>query len=91
MRFFELSNFQDVMLYLFPTLVFLLVFGAGLAYSHFRTRTSGEREEKVVEVYREGLSTRNAPFPLALTLIIWGAVVWTFFYILVVGIRGVKI
>jgi hypothetical protein len=91
MRFFELNNFQDVMLYLFPTLVFLLVFGAGLAYSHFRTRTSREREEKVVEVYREGFSTRNAPFPLALTLIIWGTIIWAFFYILVIGIRGVKI
>ena len=91
MRFFELKNFQDVMLYLFPTLVFLLVFGAGLAYSHFRTRSSREREEKVVEVYPEGFSTRNAPFPLVLTLTIAGAIIWAFFYILFTGLLGVKI
>ena len=67
------------------------VFGAGLAYSHFRTRSSREREEKVVEVYPEGFSTRNAPFPLVLTLTIAGTIIWAFFYILVTGILGVKI
>lgn len=91
MRFFELKDFQDVMLYLFPTLVFLLVFGAGLAYTHFHTRVAREREERVVEVYPEGFSTRNAPFPLVLTLTIAGTIIWAFFYILVTGLLGVKI
>ena len=91
MRFFDLKNFQDVMLYLFPTLVFLLVFWAGLGYSHFRTRANREREERVVEVYPEGFSTRNAPFPLVLSLTIAGAVIWAFFYILFTGLLGVKI
>ena len=91
MRFFELKNLQDVVLYLFPTLVFLLVFGAGLAYSHFRTRDAREREEQVVESYPEGFSTRNAPFPLVLALTIAGTIIWAFFYILCTGLLGVKI
>jgi hypothetical protein len=91
MRFFELKNLQDVMLYLFPTLVFLLVFGAGLAYSYFRTKDSREQEEEVVEVYPEGFSTRNAPFPLVLALTIAGSIIWAFLYILFTGLLGVKI
>ena len=91
MRFFQLKNLQDVMLYLFPTLVFLLVFGAGLAYSYFRTRNSREQEEEVVEVYPEGFSTRNAPFPLVLALTIAGSIIWAFLYILFTGLLGVKI
>jgi hypothetical protein len=91
MRFFELLNFQDVMLYLFPGLVFLLVFWAALAYTHFQTRGAEERKEKIYGAYVEGYETRNAPFPLALTLIIAGTVIWGFLYILLVGLLGVRI
>ena len=37
------------------------------------------------------IEDRQAPFPLALLLIIAGTVVWAFFYILVIGLWGVKI
>jgi len=91
MRFFQLLNFQHVVLYLFPSLVFLVIFWAGLGYLHFRTRDSEERAEKLYATYAEGLSTRNAPFPLALILIILGVIIWAFLYILMVGLLGVKI
>ena len=91
MRLFELLNFQDVVLYLFPAFVFLLIFGMALAYSHFNTKDSEARQEKIYGQYVEGFETRNAPFPLSLVLIIIGTVVWAFLYILIVGLLGVKI
>jgi hypothetical protein len=91
MRFFELLNFQHVVLYLFPSLVFVVLFWAGLGYVHFHTGDSEKRTERIYGTYVENLSTRNAPFPLALILIILGVVVWGFFYILMVGLLGVKI
>lgn len=91
MRLFELLNFQDVVLYLFPAFVFLLIFGMALAYSHFNTRDSETRQKKIYGQYVEGFETRNGPFPLNLILIIIGTVVWAFLYTLIVGLLGVKI
>ena len=91
MRFFELLNFQHVVLYLFPALIFLFIFGAALAYSHFTIRDSEAREKKIYGQYTEGFETKNAPFPLNLILIIIGTAVWAFLYILIIGLLGVKI
>jgi uncharacterized membrane protein YdfJ with MMPL/SSD domain len=91
MRFFTLLNFQHIMLYLFPTLTFILLFGMGLAYSHFNTKDAKERTEKIIHTYPEDIEERNAPFPLVLILIIAGTFIWSFFYILGYGIWGVKI
>jgi hypothetical protein len=86
MRFFDLLNLQDVVLYLFPALVFVILFGLALAYSHFRTPRSEDRTNKIVYVFPDGIEDRRAPFPLALTLIIIGTVIWGFLYILVSGL-----
>ena len=91
MRFFELLNFQDVVLYLFPAFIFLFIFGTALAYSHFNARDSEARQKKIYGQYVEGFETRNAPFPLNLILIIIGTAVWAFLYILIIGLLGVKI
>ena len=91
MRFFELLNFQDVMLYLFPTLVFIVVFVLFLSYSHFHTEHSEERKTRIHYTFPGGVGDRYAPFPLAMTLTILGTVVWMFFYILVSGIMEVRI
>ena len=91
MRFFELLNFQDVVLYLFPAFVFLFIFGAALAYTHINNKDSEGREKKIYGQYVEGFETRNAPFPLSLILIIIGTVVWAFLYTLIIGLLGVKI
>jgi hypothetical protein len=91
MRFFELLNFQDVVLYLFPAFVFLLIFGAALAYTHLNNRDSEAREKKIYGQYAEGFETRNGPFPLNLILIIIGTAVWAFLYTFIIGLLGVKI
>jgi len=46
MRYFELLNLQQFVLYLLPAWAFILVFAAGLAFTHFRTK---ESEKKTVE------------------------------------------
>ena len=91
MRFFTLLDFQHVMGWLFPTLIFIVVFGVGLGYMHFRTNDSEERLKKIIYTFPEGIEDRNAPFPLAMLLILAGAVLWEFFYILGTGLLGVKI
>ncbi|MFZ7125225.1 MAG: hypothetical protein ACOWWM_03605 [Desulfobacterales bacterium] len=90
-RYFELINFQHFMLYFFPALIFLLLFAAGLAYSHFRPRPGEKPEVKVVHTFVEGIEDRDEPFPLVVTLIIAGTVIWGFFYIWFHGQLGVRV
>lgn len=91
MRFFELLNLQHVMAYIFPTLIFMVVFGVGLAFMHLRSKDADERKSKITGRFAEGIEDRNAPYPLVMILIIAGAVIWGFFYILMHGMLGVKI
>lgn len=91
MRYFALLNFQHIMLYLFPTLTFILLFGIGLAYSHFKSKDAPEATRRIIHTYPEGIEERNAPFPLVLTLILAGTLLWAFFYILGHGLWEVKI
>ena len=91
MRYFELRNIQDVVLYLFPTLVFVLVFGLGLAYSHIKRKDSEERKMKIIEEYIGEIRGRNAPFPLVLHLIITGTLIWSVLYIVLTGVLGIRI
>jgi CDP-diacylglycerol pyrophosphatase len=91
LHYFELLNIRHFVLYLFPALVFVVIFAAALAYTHVRAQDSEERRNKVIERYPGGIEGRNAPFPLALILIIVGTVLWAFFYILLTGLLGVKI
>jgi len=91
MRFFHLLNFQHIMLYVFPTLIFMVVFGLALGYSHLRSEDAEERKQKIIYRFPEGIEDRNAPFPLAMMLIIAGTLAWVFFYIVGTGLFGVKI
>ena len=91
MHFFPLRNLQDVFVYLFPTLVFLLVFWLFLGYVHFEGKNSVERRDRIIYRFPGGIEDRNAPFPLAMTLTIAGVVVWAVLYILFHGLLGVKI
>jgi hypothetical protein len=91
MRLYELLNFQHVMLYLFPALIFIVVFALFLGYSSLRGRESDRRMTEIVERFPGGIEGRNAPFPLAMTLTIAGTLVWGFLYIWFTGILGVKI
>ncbi|RPJ21696.1 MAG: hypothetical protein EHM26_03200, partial [Desulfobacteraceae bacterium] len=89
MRFFELVNLQDMVLYFFPAVLAILVLGITLGYGHFRTSRSEERMRRSYYTFPEDIEDRQAPFPLSLILIIAGTVVWAFFYILVIGLWGV--
>ena len=91
MRLFALLNFQHVMGYIFCGLIFMVVFGVGLAYSHFHTADAEQREKQVIKRFVDGVEDRNAPYPLVMILLIAGAVIWGFFYILMHGLLGVKI
>jgi hypothetical protein len=91
MRFFDLLGLQNIILYFFPAVLAVFIVGMALGYSHFRTSRSEERMQRVYYTFPEGIEDRQAPFPLSLILIIAGAVVWAFFYILVIGLWGVKI
>ena len=91
MRIFDVLNLQHLVLYLFPTLAFILVFAAGLGYVHARRRGSEDRLTRIVETYEGGIEGRNAPFPLVVTLIIAGTLVWGLLYIVLTGFLKVKI
>lgn len=91
MRLFGLLNFQHVMGYIFCGLIFMIVFGVGLAFSHFHTQDAELRKKQIITRFVDGVEDRNAPYPLVMIMIIAGAVIWGFFYILMNGLLGVKI
>ncbi len=91
MRHFNMLNFQHIILYLFPTLIFMVIFGLALSFSHLRSKDSEERKKKIIYRFPEKIEDRNAPFPLSMLLIIAGTIIWVFFYILGTGLLGVKI
>jgi len=73
---------------IFPTLIFMLVFGAALAFSHFRTDRGSDGHRKQ---FADGLEDGHSPFPLVMILIIAGTVIWAVAYILMYGISEVKL
>jgi hypothetical protein len=91
MHYFELRNFQHLVIYLLPTLLFVVLFGIGLGYMHFRDKNSDSKMQKIVHVYPGGIEERNAPFPVILTLILFATVLWGLLYIILYGILEVKI
>jgi hypothetical protein len=91
MRYFALLNFQHLMAVIFPTMLFIVVFGVALAFSHFHGKDDAARQQTITGHFAEGIEDRNAPFPLFMILIIVGVLIWGFFYIVMNGILGVKI
>ena len=91
MRYFEVLNIQHFVTYLFPTLVFIIIFAAGLGYAYVRRKESEEHATRIIESYPGGIEGRNAPFPLVVSLIIVGTVLWCLLYIILTGVWGVKI
>ena len=91
MRYFELRSLQDFVLYLFPALAFVVLFGVGLAFTHFIRKDSEKRHKEIIERFAGGIEGKNAPFPLVVYLIIIGTVVWSFLYIVLTGVFEVKI
>ena len=88
MRLFEMVGIEDFILYFFPSLAFIFVFAAGLAFTHFRGRNSEKKLTTIIEKFPGGIEGRNAPFPLVLQMIIAGTVIWALAYILYIGLSG---
>ena len=91
MRHFNLLNFQHIVLYVFPTLIFMVVFGLALAFSHLRSEDQNERKQKIIYRFPEGIEDRDAPFPLSMMLIISATIACVYYYILGTGLLGVII
>ncbi len=91
MRFFNLLNIQHIFLYIFPTLIFIILLGLALGYVHFTRKYTEEPTRLVNYIYPEDIEERTAPFPLVLILIIIGTFIWGFCYILGYGLLGIKI
>jgi hypothetical protein len=91
MRYFEVLGIQHFVMYLFPAIAFIALFILGLGFYHINRKDSAERESRIIESYPGGIEGRNAPFPLALYLIIAGTLIWVLAYILLIGYLKVKI
>ena len=91
MRFFELLGLRDVILFLFPTLIFIIFFILAMSRARIHRKDSEERDRTVVHQYPGGIEARNAPFPLVLLLLIIGFLLWAFLYAFGIGHLGVKI
>lgn len=87
-RYFELLNFQHFVLYLFPALIFLLLFAAALAFMHFRGNDQEEKDQAIHYVFPGNIGEQNKPFPLVLSLVIAGTVIWGLGYIIISGLSG---
>ena len=59
MRYFELRNLMDFILYLFPALAFVVVFGIGLAFTHFIRKDSEKRHKEIIERFAGGIEGKN--------------------------------
>ena len=88
MRFFELMNLQHVFGYLFPTLVFMLIFYVGQSYAHFKI---GDGKPSPGHKFVDGLEKGHSPFPLIMVLIIAGTFIWGVAYILMYGFGEVRL
>lgn len=88
MRFFNLLNVQHLVMAFFPALLAVVLVGTALSFSHFHSRQSEERKEKITGNYPDGIAERDAPFPLVLFLVIFGTVLWGLGYILMIGLTG---
>jgi hypothetical protein len=91
MRFFHLVGFQDTMAWLFPTLIFIILFGLGLGYVHLHGKDDEARKKTIIARFVDDIEDRDAPFPLMMMLIIAGTIIWGLLYIVLHGVWGVKI
>lgn len=91
MRFFDTLNLQHVVLYFFPTVVFMVLLWLALGYVHIKGKDSEARKKEIHATFPGDYTDMVAPFPLAAILIIVGVFVWAFFYVLGYGLSGTKI
>jgi len=91
MHYFELRNLQHFFLYLLPAVLGIIVLAVALSGTHFRSKNSDKRMQEVHTTYIDGIKEREAPFPLVLTLILVGTLLWALLYIIFYGVLEVRI
>jgi len=91
MRFFALLNIHHYIMFVFPTIAFIILFAIALGYFHIQRRDSAVRKTRIIERFPDGIEGRNAPFPVIIYLTITGTVVWVVAYIILIGVLEVKI
>ena len=91
MRYFAFLNFEHLMWVALPTVIFIILFGIALGFMYIRTEDSELRKKRIIYRYPDDIEDRNAPYPLAMLLILVGTIIWSFFYILGTGLLEVKI
>lgn len=89
MRFFELLNTLHVITLIIFAILFLILFGVALAF----LPTSGGVEKtlniKAIQHFADGIGKGEGPFPMIITLVIGGTILWALFYILFYGFSEV--
>ena len=89
MRFFAVQDFQHEVLAIFLGLVCALLIYLALRsyrYSQERKDGKGSGEEEFYESI--GVRVRNHPVPPFLLFLIFGFIIWFFFYVIIFGIKG---
>ena len=91
MNYFDLLTIQYYIMFLFPAVIFVLLFAAGLGFYHFRTKNADDRETRIIEMFPDGIRGRNAPFPAIAYVTIAGTLAWVLAYILSIGFLEIRI
>lgn len=89
MRFFELLAIQHVAALIICAVIFLILFGVALAFMPMSGSRARALKINVIQTFSDGIKKGDGPFPLIMTLIIAGVVLWALFYILFYGFSEV--
>ncbi len=91
MRFFELLQLQHVSALIILAIVFLVLFGIGLAYVPTIKPDEDKDSDSHLQRFADGITKANGPYPLIVSLIIAGTFLWAFLYTLFYGISKVRL
>lgn len=89
MRFFELLNTQHVVALVIIAMIFLILFGVALAFIPMSGPKDRAFNIKAIQRFADGIEKAEGPFPLIITLLIAGIILWALFYILLYGFSEV--
>ena len=89
MRFFELLNTQHVFALIICAVIFLILFGVALSFLPMSGPVNRAFNVKVIQTFADGIEKGEGPFPMIVTLIIAGTILWALFYILFYGFSEV--
>jgi len=89
MRFFELLNIQHVVALVIVAIIFLILFGVALAFIPMSGSKERAVKVKAIQVFADGIEKAEGPFPLIISLVIAGVILWALFYILFYGFSEV--